>query len=48
VPGQPVEVYYNPAAPEQAVLRRGAQGELIIYLTVAALIVIALRLAGLI
>jgi hypothetical protein len=48
VPGQPVEVYYNPAAPEQAVLRRGAQGELIIYLTVAALIVLALRLAGLI
>jgi len=47
-PGQPVEVYYNPAAPEQAVLRRGAQGEIIIYLTVAALILIALRLAELI
>ena len=47
-PGQPVEVYYNPAAPEQAVLRRGAEGEIIIYLTAAALILIALRLGGLI
>jgi hypothetical protein len=47
-PGQPVEVYYNPAAPEQAVLRRGAEGAIIIYLTAGALILMALRLGALI
>lgn len=46
-PGQAVVVYYNPAAPEQAVLRRGARGEIIIYLVVAFLMLIALRIAAL-
>ncbi|HSI41034.1 MAG TPA: DUF3592 domain-containing protein [Xanthobacteraceae bacterium] len=46
-PGQPVEVFYNPAIPEQAVLTRGAPGQSLVWLVALGLFGLAARLAGL-
>lgn len=48
IAGQPVDVFYDPDAPEQAVLTQGAPGQLIVWLTAAASLTGALHLAGLI
>lgn len=46
--GQPVDVFYNPSAPEQAVLTPGTPGQLMVWLTAAASLAGALQLEGLI
>lgn len=46
--GQPVDVFYNPDAPEQAVLTPGTPGEFMVWLTAATSLAGALRLEGLI
>jgi hypothetical protein len=47
-PGAPVDVYYNPLSPTEAVLVRGAPGQWMIWITAAALLALAARLAGLV
>ncbi len=47
-PGQPVEVFYNPDAPEQAVLTQGAPGQIFVWLAAAALLGGAAHVAGVI
>lgn len=44
--GETVEVYYNPEAPEQAVLLRGAPGQWLIWTAAAVLLGVAAWLAG--
>nr|WP_295884805.1 DUF3592 domain-containing protein [uncultured Devosia sp.] len=46
-PGVPVDVYYNPLSPTEAVLVRGAQGQWMVSVAAAAMLALAARLAGL-
>ena len=45
-PGGPVEVFYNPKSPAEAVLIRGAPGQTLIWIAAAALFALAGHLAG--
>jgi hypothetical protein len=46
--GQPVDVFYNPAAPEQAVLTQGTPGQFIVWLIAAASLASAAHFGGLV
>jgi hypothetical protein len=46
-PGAPVEVYYNPVSPTEAVLVRGAPGQWLVWIAAAAMLGLAARLGGL-
>jgi len=45
-PGQVLPVFYNPKAPEEAVLIRGAPGQVLVWIAAAALFALAAHLAG--
>ncbi|MDB5589456.1 MAG: hypothetical protein JWP26_4426 [Devosia sp.] len=48
VPGDSVDVYYDPKSPERAVLVRGAPGQWLVWVVAVALFALAARLIGLI